>query len=63
MLVTRDMFSYAEDFGPDHPFNVPSAQLKAFVEVENVAAGPAMGATRKAPDETKRLRKIIGCWH
>jgi glutamate dehydrogenase (NAD(P)+) len=50
--LAKDMFRFADDLGPAqivHLYN-PSVGLKAIVVVDNVAAGPAIGGTRMAPD-------------
>lgn len=49
-----DLFSLADEFGPSKVvhISVPGAALKAIVVVDNVAAGPAIGGTRMAPEVT-----------
>jgi len=50
--VTADIFRFADDLGPAKIVHIykPSVNLKAIVVVDNVAAGPAIGGTRMAPD-------------
>jgi glutamate dehydrogenase/leucine dehydrogenase len=45
-------FRYCDDLGPKTILNIyqPAIDLKAIVVVDNVAAGPAIGGTRMAPD-------------
>ena len=45
-------FQYCDDLGPKTILNIyqPAIDLKAIVVVDNVAAGPAIGGTRMAPD-------------
>ena len=54
MLMHRqqDVFAFADDLGPEKVvhIHVPAARLKAIVVIDNVAAGPAIGGTRMAPD-------------
>ena len=47
-----DAFQYCDDLGPKAILNIyqPALNLKAIVVVDNVAAGPAIGGTRMAPD-------------
>ena len=47
-----DMFRYADELGPSKIIHIyePSLGLKAVVIVDNVAAGPAIGGMRMAPD-------------
>lgn len=49
-----DLFSFGDEIGPLRivHLSLPSASLKAIVVVDNVAAGPAIGGTRMAPDVT-----------
>lgn len=48
----QNLFSFADELGPAQivHLSVPAAHLKAIVVVDNVAAGPAIGGTRMAPD-------------
>jgi glutamate dehydrogenase (NAD(P)+) len=50
----EDMFSHADEFGPLKIIHVQEASvgLKAVLVVDNVAAGPAIGGMRIAPDVT-----------
>jgi len=49
-----DMFRFADDFGPASIVHIhkPKAGLRAIVVIDNVAAGPAIGGVRMAPDVT-----------
>lgn len=50
-----DSFRFADELGPQKTVSIyqPSAGLKAIVVIDNVAAGPAIGGTRMAPDVTQ----------
>ncbi len=50
--MTDDAFRFADELGPAKIVHVANASvgLKAIVVVDNVAAGPAIGGTRMAPD-------------
>ena len=47
-----NLYSFADDLGPEKIVHLydPATELKAVVVVDNVAAGPAIGGTRMAPD-------------
>lgn len=49
-----DAFRFADDLGPAKVVHIhePRSGLKAIVVVDNVAAGPAIGGVRMAPDVT-----------
>ncbi|MCK9376030.1 MAG: Glu/Leu/Phe/Val dehydrogenase [Syntrophobacterales bacterium] len=49
-----DAFNFADDLGPAKIIHVhePAINLKAVLVVDNVAAGPALGGVRMAPDVT-----------
>lgn len=49
-----DLFDFADDLGPAKIIHVydPGINLKAVLVVDNVAAGPAIGGVRLAPDVT-----------
>ena len=49
-----DVFTIADDLGPDKVIHIhkPRAGLRAILVVDNVAAGPAIGGARMAPDVT-----------
>ena len=49
-----DVFSIADDLGPDKVIHIhkPKVGLRAILVVDNVAAGPAIGGARMAPDVT-----------
>ncbi len=48
----EDMFRFADDLGPDKILHItePRLGLRAILVVDNVAAGPAIGGCRMAPD-------------
>jgi glutamate dehydrogenase (NAD(P)+) len=50
----ENMFTFADELGPAKIIHVyePSVNLKAVLVVDNVAAGPALGGVRMAPDVT-----------
>jgi glutamate dehydrogenase (NAD(P)+) len=50
--MTESAFRFCDDIGPKAILHVyqPTIGLKAIVVVDNVAAGPAIGGTRMAPD-------------
>lgn len=50
--MAEDMFRFSDDLGPDSiiHFTRPSVGLRGILVVDNVAAGPAIGGTRMAPD-------------
>lgn len=50
--MAEDMFRFCDDLGPSKiiHFSTPSVGLKGILVVDNVAAGPAIGGTRMAPD-------------
>ena len=52
MPRSEDMFGFADALGPDKIIHIwkPALGLKAILVVDNVAAGPAIGGTRMAPD-------------
>ena len=47
-----DIFGFADDLGPEKILHLhdPASGLRAILVVDNVAAGPAIGGTRMAPD-------------
>ncbi|NRG18731.1 Glu/Leu/Phe/Val dehydrogenase [Rhizobiales bacterium] len=50
--MAESIFRFADEIGPSkivHLYN-PAVDLKAIVVVDNIAAGPAIGGTRMAPD-------------
>ena len=49
-----DVFAIADDLGPDKVIHIHKAKvgLRAILVVDNVAAGPAIGGVRMAPDVT-----------
>ncbi|MDH3642122.1 MAG: Glu/Leu/Phe/Val dehydrogenase [Gammaproteobacteria bacterium] len=52
--MSIDPFSFADDLGPEKVIHIydPATGLKAVLVVDNVAAGPAIGGIRIAPDVT-----------
>lgn len=50
--LEADPFAYCDDIGPAKILHIstPSVGLRAIVVVDNVAAGPAIGGARMAPD-------------
>ena len=50
--MTDTMFRFCDDLGPIHIVHLynPRLGLNGIVVVDNVAAGPAIGGTRMAPD-------------
>jgi glutamate dehydrogenase/leucine dehydrogenase len=50
----RDVFTIMDDLGPDKVIHIhnPKIGLRAILVVDNVAAGPAIGGARMAPDVT-----------
>lgn len=56
MRSKDDVLSFVDEFGPAKIVyvNVPAVGLKAIVAIDNVAAGPAIGGTRLAPDVSAR---------
>ncbi|MGE0236616.1 Glu/Leu/Phe/Val family dehydrogenase [Methylocystis sp.] len=51
-----DPFSFRDEFGPAKIVHIwsPSVDLRAVVVIDNIAAGPAIGGTRMAPDVSLR---------
>jgi glutamate dehydrogenase (NAD(P)+) len=49
---SQDVFSFCDRLGPSKVvhISVPSADLRAILVVDNIAAGPAIGGARMAPD-------------
>jgi glutamate dehydrogenase (NAD(P)+) len=49
---TSDLFSFVDEFGPEKIvyLSTPAVGLEAIVVIDNVAAGPAIGGVRMAPD-------------
>ena len=52
--MTTDILEFADDLGPTKILHVyePKAGLNAVLVIDNVAAGPALGGIRMAPDVT-----------
>ena len=65
MDITENVFKLADEIGPEKVIFLyePRAQMKAIVVVDNVAAGPAIGGVRMAPDvtatEVRRLARAM----
>ncbi|ATQ67613.1 MULTISPECIES: Glu/Leu/Phe/Val family dehydrogenase [Methylosinus] len=51
-LFKSDAFAFVDEFGPEKIvyLSTPAAGLEAIVVIDNVAAGPAIGGVRMAPD-------------
>ncbi len=47
-----DIFGFADDLGPEKVIHIhrPAIGLRAILVIDNVAAGPAIGGARMAPD-------------
>lgn len=60
-----DIFDFSDELGPAKILAIhePKSSLKAIVVVDNVAAGPAIGGVRMAPDvsldECFRPKKLL----
>lgn len=54
MEITAKIFEFADDLGPEKIVHLyePRTKMKAIVVIDNVAAGPAIGGVRMAPDVT-----------
>ncbi len=55
MEINQRIFDeYADEFGPEKVIHIyePFSKLRAIVVIDNVAAGPAIGGVRMAPDLT-----------
>ncbi len=65
MEITDNVFEVTDELGPQKMVFLyePKTQLKAIVVVDNVAAGPAIGGVRMAPDvtmtEVRRLARAM----
>jgi len=65
MDITENVFKLADELGPEKVVFLyePRTQMKAIVVVDNVAAGPAIGGVRMAPDvtatEVRRLARAM----
>ena len=53
-IVMNELFQFADDLGPEKVIGIyePKLNLRAILVVDNVAAGPAIGGCRMAPDVT-----------
>lgn len=65
MEITEKIFEFADEIGPEKIIHLyePRTKMKAIVVVDNVAAGPAIGGVRMAPDvtttEVRRLARAM----
>ncbi len=65
MEITEEIFEFADEIGPEKIVHIyePRTKMKAIVVVDNVAAGPAIGGVRMAPDvtttEVRRLARAM----
>ncbi|MCX9015211.1 MAG: Glu/Leu/Phe/Val dehydrogenase [Candidatus Methanoperedens sp.] len=65
MDITQKVFEFADDIGPGKIVHLyePRTQTKAIVVIDNIAAGPAIGGVRMAPDvtttEVRRLARAM----
>lgn len=65
MEITDKIFEYADEIGPEKIIHLyePRTKMKAIVVVDNIAAGPAIGGVRMAPDvtttEVRRLARAM----
>lgn len=65
MEIIEKIFEFADEIGPEKIVHLyePRTKMKAIVVVDNVAAGPAIGGVRMAPDvtttEVRRLARAM----
>jgi glutamate dehydrogenase (NAD(P)+) len=65
MEITEKIFEFTDEIGPEKIVHLyePRTKMKAIVVVDNVAAGPAIGGVRMAPDvtttEVRRLARAM----
>ncbi len=65
MEITEKIFEFADELGPEKIIHLyePRTRMKAIVVIDNVAAGPAIGGVRMAPDvtttEVRRLARAM----
>ncbi len=65
MEITQTIFEFADEIGPEKILHLyePRTKMKAILVVDNVAAGPAIGGVRMAPDvtttEVRRLARAM----
>jgi len=65
MEITEQIFEFTDEIGPEKVVHLyePRTKMKAIVVVDNVAAGPAIGGVRMAPDvtttEVRRLARAM----
>ncbi|NJD75871.1 MAG: Glu/Leu/Phe/Val dehydrogenase [Candidatus Methanoperedens sp.] len=54
MEITEELFKYTDEVGPEKIIHIyePRTRMRAIVVIDNVAAGPAIGGVRMAPDVT-----------
>jgi len=61
MEITEKIFELTDELGPEKIVYIyePRAKTKAIVVIDNVAAGPAIGGVRMAPDvTTEEVRRL-----
>lgn len=61
MEITQTIFEFADEIGPEKILHLyePRTKMKAILVVDNVAAGPAIGGVRMAPDvTTTEIRRL-----
>ncbi len=65
MQIEKEIFNAADELGPEKIIHLyePRTKTKAIVVIDNVAAGPAIGGVRMAPDvsfeEVRRLARAM----
>lgn len=65
MEIDDQIFRFADEIGPEKIIHLyePRTKMKAIVVVDNIAAGPAIGGVRMAPDvtlnEVRRLARAM----
>ena len=65
MQIDEQIFGFTDEIGPEKIIHLyePRTKMKAIVVVDNVAAGPAIGGVRMAPDvtfnEVRRLARAM----
>jgi len=61
MEMNEQIFEITDEIGPEKIIHLyePRTKMKAIVVVDNVAAGPAIGGVRMAPDVTlNEIRRL-----
>jgi len=65
MDINEQIFEYVDEIGPEKIVHLyePRTKMKAIVVIDNIAAGPAIGGVRMAPDvtfnEVRRLARAM----